>query len=211
MATLGVRYPVAVDDAYGTWNAYSNQYWPAEYLIDASGHVRHVSFGEGNYTTTESQIRQLLLDAHPGIKLPAPTDVPDTQPKFQTSPETYLGTDRLQYLDPSQVPSTTPSPYLMPGSLAFPSFGLGGTWSFSREGALAGPGATLRLAYSARDVYLVLAGSGSVTVSGPDGLSNITVRGIPTLYSVVRNPQPTTGILTLRFSPGIRAFDFTFG
>jgi cytochrome c biogenesis protein CcdA/thiol-disulfide isomerase/thioredoxin len=59
-AALGVHYPVAVDDSYATWNAYSNQYWPAEYLIDAQGDVRHVHFGEGGYAITEQLIRQLL-------------------------------------------------------------------------------------------------------------------------------------------------------
>jgi thiol-disulfide isomerase/thioredoxin len=48
-AALGVRYPVAIDDNYATWNAYSNQYWPADYLIDAQGDVRSVHFGEGGY------------------------------------------------------------------------------------------------------------------------------------------------------------------
>jgi cytochrome c biogenesis protein CcdA/thiol-disulfide isomerase/thioredoxin len=66
-AALGVRYPVAVDDGYATWNAYSNQYWPAEYLIDAQGDIRHIHFGEGDYATTEQLIRQLLRAAHSGI------------------------------------------------------------------------------------------------------------------------------------------------
>jgi cytochrome c biogenesis protein CcdA/thiol-disulfide isomerase/thioredoxin len=65
-AALGVRYPVAVDNSYATWNAYSNQYWPAEYLIDAHGDVRHVHIGEGGYAITEQLIRQLLRAAHPG-------------------------------------------------------------------------------------------------------------------------------------------------
>ena len=50
---LGVKYPVVQDNEFGTWNAYSNQYWPAEYLIDRNGHVRHVHFGEGAYDETE--------------------------------------------------------------------------------------------------------------------------------------------------------------
>jgi len=75
-AALGVRYPVAIDDNYATWNAYDNEYWPADYLIDAHGDVRHVHFGEGDYGTTEQLIRQLLRDAHPGVTLLPPTDVP---------------------------------------------------------------------------------------------------------------------------------------
>ncbi len=68
---LGVRYPIAVDNNDKTWDAYSNMYWPAEYLIDASGEVRHVEFGEGDYGATESLIRDLLVDADPGVHLPA--------------------------------------------------------------------------------------------------------------------------------------------
>src|SRR5580658_4123261 len=97
-AALGVRYPVAIDDNYATWNAYDNEYWPADYLIDAQGNVRHVHFGEGDYGTTEQLIRQLLASAHPGLKLPPPTSVPDKTPTGELSPETYVGYDRLQYL-----------------------------------------------------------------------------------------------------------------
>ena len=57
---LGVHYPVPLDNEYATWDAYSNQYWPAEYLVDRSGHVRHVHFGEGEYDQTEALIRRLL-------------------------------------------------------------------------------------------------------------------------------------------------------
>src|SRR4051794_13913054 len=47
--SFGLRYPVVQDNDLKTWNAWSNQYWPAEYLVDARGHVRHVNFGEGEY------------------------------------------------------------------------------------------------------------------------------------------------------------------
>ena len=75
-ASFGVKYPVAVDDNYDTWDAYANEYWPADYLVDASGSVRHVEFGEGHYSNTESLIRQLLTAAHPGLILPPPTRSP---------------------------------------------------------------------------------------------------------------------------------------
>ncbi|MGH3163638.1 MAG: cytochrome c biogenesis protein DipZ, partial [Streptosporangiaceae bacterium] len=68
-AALGVHYPVAVDDNYATWDAYSNQYWPADYLIDAQGNVRSVHFGEGGYSTMGSLIRQLLQAARPGASV----------------------------------------------------------------------------------------------------------------------------------------------
>ncbi|MEY2517043.1 MAG: hypothetical protein QOJ89_4401, partial [bacterium] len=58
-----IRYPVVQDNAYGTWNAFGNQYWPAKYLIDARGRVRYVHFGEGEYKQTEAAIRALLAEA----------------------------------------------------------------------------------------------------------------------------------------------------
>ena len=58
-----LTYPVVQDNRYGTWNAYQNQYWPAEYLIDATGHVRHTQFGEGDYEQDEAAVRELLYDA----------------------------------------------------------------------------------------------------------------------------------------------------
>ena len=56
----GITYPVVQDNRYGTWNAYQNQYWPAEYYVDAKGQIRHTHFGEGDYSQDESIVRQLL-------------------------------------------------------------------------------------------------------------------------------------------------------
>ena len=59
---LDIRHPVLLDNDFGTWNAYANQYWPANYLVDRNGHVRYVHFGEGSTTETENAIRALLAD-----------------------------------------------------------------------------------------------------------------------------------------------------
>jgi hypothetical protein len=61
---LGLTFPVALDNSYDTWNAYDNQSWPAAYLIDAAGQIRHVAIGEGDYSQEEHLIRQLLTAAH---------------------------------------------------------------------------------------------------------------------------------------------------
>ena len=76
---LGIDYPVAVDDNLATWDAYNNEYWPAEYLIDPTGVVRAYDFGEGGYGTMESNIR-MLLSANGVTDLPPRTDVPDKTP-----------------------------------------------------------------------------------------------------------------------------------
>ena len=62
---FGITYPVAIDNNLATWTNYRNRYWPADYLVDAKGVVRHIQFGEGDYSTTESLIRQLLVGGEP--------------------------------------------------------------------------------------------------------------------------------------------------
>ncbi len=87
---LGITYPVVQDNRFKTWDAYANQYWPAEYLIDKTGHIRHTNFGEGEYGETESLIRQLL-----GAKGAKARQVADATPTGLLTPETYLGYARL--------------------------------------------------------------------------------------------------------------------
>jgi hypothetical protein len=151
-----VRYPVAIDDRDATWDAYDNEYWPADYLIDARGAVRHAHFGEGDCAGTEQLIRQLLTAAHPGRSLPRGTDVPNQTPAGELSPETYVGYERLQ--------------------------------------------------------YLVLGGTGTLQVS-VDGrhIQTIEIHGVPRLYTLYQAASATTGKLLLRASPGVQAYDFTFG
>ncbi len=89
---FGITYPVALDNSLSTWTNYRNRYWPAHYLIDASGTVRHISLGEGNYAATEKLIRELLQDADPEVTLPDPTDIADDTPDAGTrTRETFLG------------------------------------------------------------------------------------------------------------------------
>jgi len=212
-AALGVRYPVAVDDNYDTWDAYNNEYWPADYLIDAQGNVRHVNFGEGDYSTTEQLIRQLLRAAHPGRALPPPTDIPNLTPTGEMSPETYVGYQRARYFAPgTNVVPNAPSAYQFPSSLPLGALGLSGTWTDRAEEATAGPGAEMELAFLAKDVYLVIGGSGTVSVSeSGHQLKTITISGTPRLYTLYRASSRASGVLQLRFSPGVQAYDFTFG
>jgi cytochrome c biogenesis protein CcdA/thiol-disulfide isomerase/thioredoxin len=212
-ATLGVHYPIAIDNDYATWRAYDNEYWPADYLIDAQGDVRHVHFGEGDYADTEQLIRQLLRAAHPGLALPPPTDVPNRTPTGELSPETYIGYDRLEYLLPSDnVIANAPAAYHFPGSLPLGGLGMAGTWTERAEEATSGLGAKMELSFLAQGVYLVLGGTGTINVS-VDGrhTQTIDVRGIPRLYTLFQASSTRTGKLLLRVSPGVQAYDFTFG
>ena len=211
---LGVHYPIAVDDNYDTWNNYQNNYWPAEYLIDATGQVRHLDTGEGDYSQTEGFIRQLLVAAHPTVHLPTATDVPDRTPNGEQTPETYLGYGfpeaRGAYGE--NTVDDQPATYVLPSSIAPNSYSLGGQWTVGPEDVLAGDDATLTLEFQADDVYLVLGGQGTVDVA-VDGKPGkvVTVTGIPRLYTLFSSPTTHTGSLTLRMTPGVQAYDFTFG
>ncbi len=212
-AQLGVRYPVAVDDDYATWNAYDNEDWPADYLIDAKGDVRHIGLGEGDYGGTEALIRQLLTNAHPGIALPRPTSVPDRTPTEAVNPETYVGYQRLQYLVPNDnVARDTPALYQFPSSLPLGGLGLSGIWTDHAEEATAGSAAEMELGYQASDIYLVIGGRGTIQVVVNGVVTKtVTVAGIPKLYTLLSGSKLTTGVLLLKFSPGVQAYDFTFG
>lgn len=58
----GITFPVALDPAFATWEAYENRYWPAFYFVDKAGRVRHTHFGEGDYAGSERVIEALLAE-----------------------------------------------------------------------------------------------------------------------------------------------------
>lgn len=212
-ASLGVTYPIAIDNDYGTWDAYANEYWPAEYLIDADGVIRHVDFGEGDYGLTETLIRRLLVEARPGLRLPPRTDVANRTPTTPTNPETYVGFDRLEYDDNAFAPSKGHTEtYQFPRVLESGTFAFAGEWTEHAEEATAGAGAKIELSYEDHDVYLVMGGSGTVTVSR-DGvvLSSLKVGGVPRLYALLHANHESSGVLVITFTPGVKAYDFTFG
>jgi cytochrome c biogenesis protein CcdA/thiol-disulfide isomerase/thioredoxin len=206
---LGLRYPVGLDNDFATWRAYQNEYWPAKYLIDRAGRVRFTHFGEGSYGETEGKIRRLLGE-HVRAKR---TTVADATPTEPTTPETYLGYSRL---DPTQfvgrVVPDVPSSYGFPTSLGLNRLAYAGTWSVEPARIVAGPDARLQLRFQARDVFLVLAGEGRLTVL-VDGkaVRTVAVSGTPRLYTLATFAKPRRGLLELRFAPGLRAYAFTFG
>ena len=207
---LGLTFPVALDNSYGTWNAYDNQSWPASYLIDASGQIRHVSIGEGDYGGEEQLIRQLLTAAHPGITLPRATDVPDTTPEDSAqTPETYLGAERQQGYHGSAPYAT--GQFTAPATLPADSFALAGAWTIGQESITAGQGAGITLAFHASKVYLDVGGTGTLTVSAGGTSKVIRVSGAPDIYTVATKQPAGDGTVTIRLSPGLQAYSFTFG
>jgi cytochrome c biogenesis protein CcdA/thiol-disulfide isomerase/thioredoxin len=203
---LGVTWPVVQDNRYKTWDNYANQYWPAEYLIDRSGHIRHTHFGEGEYDRTESLIRT-LLDAHGTMAHP----VADATPRGLLTPETYLGYARLNTYAGSKLAPDVQANYRFARSLPENEVSYDGTWRVRPDQIVAGKRARLRLRFSARNVYIVLGGRGTVhaLINGKEaGTIKVDAQR---LYTVRASSRSISALLELRFSPGIQAYSFTFG
>jgi cytochrome c biogenesis protein CcdA/thiol-disulfide isomerase/thioredoxin len=211
MATheYGIRYPVAIDDDYGTWNAYNNEYWPAEYLIDAQGRIREAKFGEGDYSKTENTIRSLLAERD--ASLPKALHLADHTPAYGTTPESYLGTDRLERYEGSPIRAGRMAKYTLPFVLDQSQLAYGGYWNVGPQRIVAGTAAELRLHFFARTVHLVLGGTGSVRVLLNGKLVRTVHVAQDRLYTLVDQDHDGDGQLDLRFTPGLSAYAFTFG
>ncbi|HLH13939.1 MAG TPA: cytochrome c biogenesis protein DipZ [Solirubrobacteraceae bacterium] len=225
IAQFGLRYPVVQDNDMGTWNAYGNEYWPADYLIDAKGQVRYATFGEGEYEKTETAIRALLAEAgHRVGSRGHPTGV--VVPSEIATPETYMGTARGQgWID---GPKSGTHDYGPPPAAQLPlnDFAYSGTWKIGEQQAEALSHAGVDMEFDAKRVYLVLSSPGErplavkVLLDGRpipaadegadvhDGL--VTVRR-QRLYSLVSLPGDQRHRLSLRFADGLSGYDFTFG
>jgi cytochrome c biogenesis protein CcdA/thiol-disulfide isomerase/thioredoxin len=210
---FGITYPVALDNNLSTWTNYRNRFWPAHYLLDASGTVRHIKFGEGDYDVTEKLIRELLVKANPNVKLPPATDVADTTPKAgKTTRETYLGTTKQVNFGGAEKYSAATDAFITPQKLATNSFALDGAWKLGTQSITPSAGeAKIALKYSASEVRMVLAGSGTVKYTIGGVSKTITVSGTPKSYPLIKAKDAASGTLTVSVSPGVEAFSFTFG
>ncbi|MEU0039136.1 cytochrome c biogenesis protein CcdA [Streptomyces sp. NPDC006333] len=209
---LGVTYPVALDNKLTTWNNYRNRFWPAKYLIDSHGTVRYFKFGEGQYAQTEDLIRTLLEQANPSVRLPAKTGRQDAAPTRDRTPETYLSNLRISGYVGDPLLDDRPKTYHFPAALPLGRLSLDGTWTAGYDHFTAGADARLAFTYRARNVNLVLAGNGPVTVL-VDGkaVRTLHIDGTPTLHRLVDEDTPRQARLELRLAPGIQAYAFTFG
>ena len=195
-----------------TWTNYRNRYWPAEYLIDAEGTVRHVKFGEGDYDVTENLIRQLLSDASKGVDLPPATEGPYTTPTSVLTPETYFSVGKVVNYDGNGVYDQGEATFELPARLADDSFSLKGRWALDYQGATAvDDGATIALNYHARNVYLVVGGTGNVTVTRDGKATVIPVSGPPNAHQIVADDAAGEGHVDVSLGKGLQAFSFTYG
>lgn len=211
-AQLGIRYPVALDPGYSTWTNYRNRYWPAKYLIDADGTVRHIKFGEGDYRNTEALIRRLLTEARPAVRLPDPVDTVDTTPQSPTTPETYLSVGKVTNYGGGGRYDEGSAQFDYPRDQPEDSFALHGPWTLDYQGATAGAEeAGIALNYHAKDVFIVAGGEGAVTVTRDGTSTSIPISGPPTLHRIVGDDTTHRGRLEVRVDAGLQVFSFTYG
>ena len=232
-----ITHPVAVDNDYGIWTAFTNMYWPALYVVDAQGNIRFSHFGEGAYEESEQVIRQLLGEAGAGDRLPEPVTVDAGGIEAGAdwadlgSAENYLGAERTDnFSSPERATTGTPRRYTTPPRLAPDSWALAGVWTVQPDAVrLDEPGGRIAYRFTARDLHLVMAPPSSGTPvrfrvrldgapPGPDSGDDVdddgagTVRE-PRLYQLVRQHGPVTQ-RTFEISfldPGVQAYAVTFG
>lgn len=234
---LGIGFPVAVDSNYAIWRAFGNQYWPAFYVVDAQGRIRHHQFGEGQYAKSEQVIQQLLAEAGRPV-VPADTVSPEgqgTQAAPAESPalsgETYLGYERAQsFASPGGIAKDRARVYPAASSLRANQWALSGEWTVESERAvLARANGRVAYRFHARDLHLVLGPSADgkpvrfkVLIDGKppladhgtdtDAQGNGTIDG-QRLYQLVRQTaNEKDRLFEIEFlDAGAQAYVFTFG
>jgi hypothetical protein len=234
---FGVHYPVAMDDDYAIWRAFGNEYWPADYFVDALGRIRTQHFGEGDYHHAEDVIRALLAEAGytdlpggyvdpsaSGAEAAAPAD-------DERSPETYVGYERTQNFAGGALARNEARDYRVPPALGMNQWAFEGRWTDHAHDAEldTGPGA-IAYHFEGRDLHLVMgpASDGGapvrfrVTIDGhapgrdhgadtdAEGYGSVTAQR---LYQLVRQADGTGARqVTITFlAPGVRVYAFTFG
>ena len=231
-----VTYPVAIDSNYRIWQAFNNEYWPADYFIDARGRIRYHHYGEGDYLQSEFVIQELLAQngatglsattvaaSGKGVEAPSGDD--------QQSPETYVGLRRAErFASPERPSLNAPKTYTAPAKLALNQWGLSGSWDIGPESGVLekAPGAIV-FRFHSRDLHFVLGPTTSgkpvrfkVTLDGAAPGANHGVDAAadgtgevrePRLYQLIRQKgQIKDRTFEIEFlDPGVHAYVFTFG
>lgn len=212
MGELGVTWPVVQDNAFGIWNAFQNQYWPAHYLYDRSGTLIETHFGEGNYDETEAAIVEALGT---GRRAGAPEGTWEVS-KAPLTAETYLGYGRgARFASPEDVATDEVREYSVPPELPPHRWAFEGPWTIGKESSQGTMGSRLVLQFEGSRVYLVASPAEGKPVTVRIRLDG---RELPpqtidqdALYTLVDDAARTGGRLELEFSGPIQVFALTFG
>jgi thiol-disulfide isomerase/thioredoxin len=234
---IGVAYPVAVDNDFSIWRAFANEFWPALYIFDSRGRLRHQVFGEEGYEEADRVIRKLLEEAghrDPDGK-PTAVDARGFEKRADwknlRSGENYVGLRRTEsFASPGGIKPGVSQTYEVPARLGVNAWALSGPWTISNDRAVVGaPGGRIAYRFHARDLHLVMAPEMRgkeirfrVLLDGkPPGASHgldVDQDGVGTLreqrmYQLVRQPGAIGDrLFEIEFlDPGAAAFSFTFG
>ena len=234
---MRVDYPIAIDNDHAIWRAFKNTYWPALYVVDARGHIRHHQFGEGAYEQSERMIQQLLAEAgiggirHDLVSVEARGVEAAADWGSLKSPENYVGYERTEHFaSPGGAVLDKRRVYAAPARLRLNHWALSGDWTVEKPATVLNQ-ANGRIAYRfhARDLHLVMgpAARGTsvrfrVLIDGqpPGAAHGIDVddqgNGTVTeqrLYQLIRQPKPIADRqFEIEFlDSGVEAFAFTFG
>jgi thiol-disulfide isomerase/thioredoxin len=236
LGDLRITYPVVMDSSYRIWRDFSNQYWPAFYVVDPKGRIRYEHFGEGAYDDSERVIQELLKedgatdldlslvnDSAHGIEAPPSDD--------EGSPESYVGYHLAErFSSPERLDHDQQRIYRPPAVLRLNHWGLSGSWNVNAESAVSqAPSGRIVFRFHSRDLHLVMAptkdgkplrfrvtldgappGTDCGTDSAPDGTGEVRE---PRLYQLIRQKGPVKDrTFEIEFlDPGAHALDFTFG
>jgi hypothetical protein len=223
---FGIKYPVAMDNQFATWNAFHNKFWPAHYLINQDGKIVYTHSGEGDYDVTENNIRVLL-----GLNTDVKPSTLQTQSSFTDiqTPETYLGTKRSKnFVDPKiGTNSASNTSFTFPIDLMMNQWALEGHWRRLPEYIQSlDAHAAIRLHFNAKKVFLVLGTTTQKTVHvhialkgrvmeksfGVDAAMGNVVVDHEALYELINLDALDEGILDITADePGLKAYAFTFG
>jgi thiol-disulfide isomerase/thioredoxin len=234
---LRVEYPIALDSDYAVWRAFDNNYWPAVYIADAEGRIKHHQFGEGGYRECEMVVQRLLREAgrdRIGDDLVTVADDGfEAQADWASlgTPETYLGYEQGQnFASPGGAELDQPRTFDAPAELDRNSWALSGDWTIGRRASvLNGADGRILFRFHARDVHLVMGPPGRgtsvpfrVLLDGePPGAAHggdVDEQGQgtleqPRLHQLIRQPGSITDrTFEISFAaPGVEAYSFTFG
>ena len=223
MEKFGIKFPVVLDNDYGTWNAYGNNYWPRKYLIDIDGFVIYDHIGEGEYDITESKIKEALqeradrlgnTDVEKQISNSNASATVATEKTSARSHETYFGAFRnynffgngdsgREYMDTFTLPKT-----FIPNE-----FYLGGNWTVGNQYIESNGDATLAFSYDATRVHLVAESPNTTTITIQNGdAKNVSTLNIKyaTLYTIVDNSSAQKNTFFLNVPKGVRLYSLTF-
>lgn len=211
---LGIRYPVAQDNAFATWKAWGNRAWPGFYLLDQDGRIVLMREGEGYALEMEGAIRG-LLGLVGGMRMRHRGDDPDLS-RIGT-PEIYFGSLHASPQDRAQSPMSGVKDYsfAQAPSPRLNSYLLDGTWDRDMEPlVLRSDRGGMRLRFSAAKCHLVASAPSAtrVLVSIDGGAPSLIEIGRPTLYTLFDSEEPGEHLLSLEAdAPGLTLFSATFG